>query len=80
MATVSIYTARTTLPRPPARVEASAGIVIARGGTPIAKLVAVHPPSGRRQFGALRGLISVDAAFFEPLPAAELQAWNTVPQ
>jgi len=30
----------------------------------------------KRQFGALRGLISLDAEFFEPLPESELAAWE----
>ncbi len=30
----------------------------------------------KRQFGALRGLISLDAEFFEPLPESELTAWE----
>jgi hypothetical protein len=30
----------------------------------------------KRQFGALRGVVSVGPEFFEPLPADELAAWD----
>lgn len=29
-----------------------------------------------RQFGSLRGVVTVDERFFEPLPAEELDAWG----
>jgi hypothetical protein len=32
--------------------------------------------AGKRQFGALRGKIAIDARFNEPLPDDELAAWQ----
>jgi hypothetical protein len=32
-------------------------------------------PKPRRQFGALRGKISIGPEFFEPLPPDELELW-----
>jgi antitoxin (DNA-binding transcriptional repressor) of toxin-antitoxin stability system len=69
MATVTIHAAKTTLSPLLARIEAGEEIVLARGKHPIAKLVPYHPVGPKRQFGALRGVVSVGPEFFEPLPA-----------
>jgi prevent-host-death family protein len=76
MDTVTIHTAKTTLSQLLARVEAGEEIVLARGKQPIAKLVPYNPAGPKRQFGALRGVVSVGPEFFEPLPADELAAWE----
>jgi antitoxin (DNA-binding transcriptional repressor) of toxin-antitoxin stability system len=76
METVTIHVAKTTLSQLLARVEAGEEICLARGKHPIAKLVPYHPVGSKRQFGALRGIVSVGAAFFEPLPADERAAWG----
>jgi prevent-host-death family protein len=72
---VSIHAAKTHLSRLLARVEAGEVITIARGRTPIAKLVPVAPPA-KREFGAMRGQISIGREFFEPLPDDELERWD----
>jgi antitoxin (DNA-binding transcriptional repressor) of toxin-antitoxin stability system len=80
MATVTIHAAETEFLQLLARVEAGEEIVVARGDDPIAKLVPFHPvlpaPLGERQFGALKGQISIGPEFFEPLPDEELDAWG----
>jgi prevent-host-death family protein len=76
MNTVTIHTAKTTLSQLLARVEAGEEIVLARGKEPIAKLVPFHRQPTKRQFGALRGVISIGPEFFEPLPEQELTAWE----
>jgi prevent-host-death family protein len=76
MHVVTIHTAKTTLSQILARVEAGEEIIIARGKTPIARLVPLQPKRTKRQFGALRGVISVGPEFFEPLPEDELAAWE----
>jgi prevent-host-death family protein len=76
MDTVTIHAAKTTLSQLVARVEAGEEIVLARGKLPIAKLVPYHPVGSKRQFGALRGVISIGPAFFEPLPEDELAPWE----
>lgn len=73
---VTIHTAKTTLSRLLARVEAGEEIVLARGKTPIAKLVPFHPVAPKREFGALKGKVVVDDRFFDPLPEEELAAWG----
>jgi antitoxin (DNA-binding transcriptional repressor) of toxin-antitoxin stability system len=76
MKSVTIHVAKTTLSQLLARVEAGEEIVLARGKAPVAKLVPFQPPPNRRQFGALRGVVSVGPEFFEPLPERELTAWE----
>jgi prevent-host-death family protein len=76
MEIVTIHTAKTTLSQLLARVEAGEEIVLARGKNPIAKLVPFQPPTAKRRFGTLRGLISVGPEFFEALPEQELAAWE----
>ena len=75
MTTVNIHEAKTNLSRLLAQVEAGEDVVIARNGKPVARLVACEPP-GKREFGALRGRIKLEDSFFEPLPEAELDAWE----
>jgi prevent-host-death family protein len=74
-AIVTVHAAKTGLSKLLARVEAGEVIVIARGKTPVAKLVPIALPT-RRTFGALRGKISLGPEFFEPLPADELSPWE----
>jgi prevent-host-death family protein len=76
MDVITIHTAKTTLSQIIARVEAGEEIIIARGKKPIAKLVPLQPKATKRQFGALRGVISVGPEFFEPLSEEELAAWE----
>lgn len=45
-----------------------------RAGT--ARVGKKHKAATSRQFGALRGVVSVDEKFFEPLASEELEAWE----
>jgi prevent-host-death family protein len=76
MVTVTIHAAKTHLSQLLARVEAGEEIVLARGKAPIARLVPYAPAVARRRFGAMKGQVLVDAAFFEPLPEEELTGWG----
>ncbi len=76
MSFVTIHTAKSTLSQLLARVEAGEEIVLARGKEPIAKLVPFHPPAPKRQFGALKESLVLADTFFDPLPEAELAAWE----
>jgi len=66
METVTIHAAKNRLSQLLARVEAGEEIVLARGKHPIAKLAPYAPPPTKRQFGALRGVLTVGPEFFEP--------------
>ena len=72
---MSVHEAKIHLLRLLAQVEAGEEITIARNGTPIARLVRFQQ-RGRRQFGAMKGRIALDDSFFDPLPEAELSAWE----
>ena len=76
MRTVNIHEAKTQLSRLIAEVEAGEDIVLARGGTPVVRLVRIGAAAPERRFGAMRGRASTGDAFFEPLPEAELAAWE----
>ena len=73
--TVSVHAAKTHLSQLLARVEAGEVITIARGRTPVAKLVSVVAKP-KREFGAMAGKISICPEFFEPLPEDELDPWD----
>ena len=75
MPVVDIHRAQAQLSSLLAQIEAGEEIVIVRHGRPIAKLVRCRR-SGERQFGALKDRISIDNRFFDPLPKAELTAWE----
>ncbi len=76
MDTVTIHAAKTHLSQLVARVERGEEIVLARGKHPVAKLVPYQLPAAKREFGALRGVVSVGPEFFEPLSKDELAAWE----
>lgn len=72
MTTVTIHDAKTNLSKLLARVGAGEEIVIARAKTPVARrLTPVHAPVTMRRFGAMKGIVSVGADFFEPLREAD---------
>jgi len=72
---VSVHAAKTHLSQLLARVEAGEVVTIARGRTPVARLVPIASKP-RRQFGAMRGQIAIGPEFFEPLPEDELDRWE----
>lgn len=65
---MNIHDAKTQFSKLIARVEAGEEIVIARDGTPVARLVAVRQPVSKRVGGLDRGLFSVPDDFDSPLP------------
>lgn len=75
MPVVDIHEAQAQLSSLLAQVEAGEEVVIVRHGRPVAKLVR-YGHFGKRQFGALKGCISIDDRFFDPLSETELAAWG----
>lgn len=65
---VNVHEAKTQLSRLLQRVEQGEEIVIARGGKPVAKLVAFVEDGKRRFPGSMRGKIVIADDFDEPLP------------
>jgi prevent-host-death family protein len=70
---INVHDAKTNLSRLLDRVRAGEEIILAKAGTPYARLV----PLDRRprELGFLEG--TVPERFFEPLPEEELQAWES---
>lgn len=68
MKTVDIHEAKTHLSRLLKRVAAGEDVVIARAGRPIARLVPVAPPMGKRVLGSQKGKFIVPEDFDSPLP------------
>jgi antitoxin (DNA-binding transcriptional repressor) of toxin-antitoxin stability system len=76
METVTIHKAKTELSRLIEKACRGEEIVIARGKTPVVRLVAIGDKKGQRKPGALRGKLKVGPEFFDPLPEEELDAWS----
>ena len=72
----SIHAAKTHLSRLVERACAGEDIVIARGKTPVVRLVPTNSETPERRFGTMRGRARVTEAFFDPLPHEELAAWG----
>ena len=77
MSVFNVNEARNQFSRLLARAEAGEEVVIARNGKPIARLVPCGNRPGVRRFGAMKGKFVVDDSFFEPIPEAELTAWES---
>lgn len=75
MRQVNIHEAKTRLSELIAAVERGEEILIARGGSPVARLVPLQPTDPPRVPGSDKGLFTVPDAFFEPLPEEILQAF-----
>jgi prevent-host-death family protein len=73
MTTVNVHHAKTHLSKLLVRVAAGEEVVIARAGHPVARLVPINPVEPRKP-GLVKGRLT--DAFFEPLPADELDAWQ----
>lgn len=78
MTVVTIHQAATRLSKLLAEVEAGGEVIIARGSVPVARILPepAKPARLKRTPGRLKGKISIDERFFEPLPDDELALWN----
>ena len=72
---VNIHEAKTGLSKLVERVEGGEEIVIARAGTPVAKLVGLKSGRGRRRLGLLDGQFKIPDDFNRPLPESLLRAF-----
>ena len=72
---VNVHTAKTNLSKLLDRVHKGEEIVLAKAGRPYAKLVPLDEARERKP-GVLKGW-RVPDSFFDPLPAGELDAWDT---
>jgi prevent-host-death family protein len=65
---VNMHEAKTQLSELVAAAERGEDVVIARNGTPAARLVAIKPAYAPVRLGVLAGEIELGADFDEPLP------------
>jgi antitoxin (DNA-binding transcriptional repressor) of toxin-antitoxin stability system len=73
--TYTVHQAKTNLSRLIEEAAQGKEVIIHRGKTPVAKLMAIGNVRKRRQPGSLRGLISAPVLAFAPWSAAELKDW-----
>ena len=76
MNTVTIQAAKTRLSELLARVEAGEEIILTRDNEPIAKLAPFGAAPTQRRFGAMKGRVTLNPEFFEPLREADLAGWE----
>ena len=77
MTTVTIHQAKTQLSKLIAKAQAGEEVVIMRGKRPIARLLPIVQTQGKRLPGRLKGKLGLpNSFFFDPLPEAELRAWE----
>jgi prevent-host-death family protein len=68
MQTVNIHDAKTHFSRLVDAAAAGEEIIIAKSGTPTARLVPIERTKAMRRFGALKGKVHMAADFDAPLP------------
>jgi prevent-host-death family protein len=76
MDTINIHEAKTHLSRYLENVRSGDEVVIAKAGTPIARLVPIAKEKGPRKLGKLKGKLKVPADFDAPLPDDVLAAFE----
>ncbi|MDP2827181.1 MAG: type II toxin-antitoxin system Phd/YefM family antitoxin [Sulfuricellaceae bacterium] len=67
MLTINIHEAKTHLSRLVESVAAGEEVIIAKAGKPVARLVALAKPAGRRELGLLAGKMVIPDDFDSPL-------------
>ena len=65
---VNIHEAKTHLSRLLERVALGEEVIIAKAGTPVARLVAIEPPVRKFKLGSAKGEFVVPDDFNDPLP------------
>ena len=65
---VNIHQAKTHFSKLLAKVQLGEEVVIAKAGTPVAKLVPIHAKPKPRILGSAKGLIEISDDFDAPLP------------
>lgn len=77
MIEVNVHEAKTQLSKLLARVALGEEVIIARAGKPVARLVPVQRPRGRRVLGGDKGKVFIADDFDGPLPDAILESFES---
>ena len=72
---VNVHDAKTQFSKLLEQAHAGQEIILAKAGKPYARMVPLESAVPKRQRGRVKELI--DDAFFDPLPDAELNAWES---
>ena len=73
---VNVHEAKTHFSKLLERAHTGQEIILAKAGKPYARLMPLAPAASKRQPGRLSALALIGSEFFEPLPEAELAAWE----
>ncbi len=73
---ITVHDAKTQLSKLIERALRGEDVVVHRGDVAVVRIVPVKRAEPRRRFGAMKGKIKIPKSFFEPLPEAELAAWE----
>ena len=77
MTVVTVHHAKTHLSKLIAAAERGEEVVNARGDKPAVRIVPFEPAAKPdRKSGRLKGVVAMDARFFDPLPEDELRLWE----
>lgn len=71
---VNVHDAKTQFSKLLDQAHAGKEIILAKAGKPYARMMPLAPATSKRQPGRLKGIN--DQAFFDPLPSADLKAWE----
>ena len=71
---VNVHDAKTRFSKLLEQAHAGQEIILAKAGKPYARMVPLAPSAPKRQRGRLKDIN--DAAFFDPLPVKERNAWD----
>jgi len=72
----NVHDAKTHLSKLLDRVRAGEEIILAKAGTPYAKMVPITSERPQRQAGRFKGIFTVGDEIFDPLPEEELRLWE----
>ena len=74
---VNLYEAKTRLSELVEQAHLGQTVIIAKAGTPMAKLVPLHDGTKRKiKFGSMKGQFEMPAGFDDPMSDAELALWE----
>ncbi len=72
----TVHEAKTNLSRLLEEAESGKEVIIARGKTPVAKLVPIGQRNRKRVPGKYKGLIKIHPSYFKPMTKEELKDWG----
>lgn len=73
---LNIHEAKTHFSKLLERVEQGEEVIIARSGTPIAKVIGLNPVPKKRVLGAAKGMVTFEPGWDNPMTEHELAEWG----